>query len=126
MSLAHHNITMNQQHPSVGVHVLINGYNVPSVNQLDYLAQGQPILDNIVRNLQLTVVNETGHQFTPTGYSYAYVLSESHFTIHTYPEHRSFYIDIFCCNSEFNPMRAVQLICQAFHTDNIIYQVIQR
>jgi len=117
---------MNGQQMSVGTHVLINGYDVSRVETLEYLANGRPLLDSIVRDLHLTVVNQAGHQFPPIGYSYAYVLSESHFTIHTYPEHRSFYIDIFCCNPEFNPAHAVHLIRQAFHTDNVNYQVIRR
>ena len=117
---------MNGQQMSVGTHVLINGYDVSRVETLEYLVNGQPLLDSIVRDLHLTVVNQAGYQFPPIGYSYAYVLSESHFTIHTYPEHRSFYIDIFCCNPEFNPARAVYLILQAFHTDNVSYQVIRR
>ena len=120
-------ITMsNGQHPSVGIHVLINGYNVSRVEILEYLINGRPLLNSIVNDLHLTVVNQAGHQFSPIGYSYAYVLSESHFTIHTYPEYRSFYIDIFCCNPEFNPAHAVHLIRQAFCTDNITYQVIRR
>lgn len=117
---------MNGCQQSVGTHILINGYDVSRAETLEYLVQGLPLLDSIVRDLQLTVVNRAGHQFPPIGYSYAYVLSESHFTIHTYPEYRSFYIDIFCCNPEFNPARAVHLIRQAFHTDNITYQVIRR
>jgi len=117
---------MNGQQLSVGTHVLINGYDVSRVETLEYLANGRPLLDSIVRDLNLTVVNQAGHQFPPIGYSYAYVLSESHFTIHTYPEHRSFYIDIFCCNPQFNPAYAVHLIRQAFHTENVSYQVIRR
>ena len=120
------NSTMNGVKPPVGVHLLINGYDVSRIETLEYLVHGRPLLDSIVHNLQLTVVNQAGHQFPPVGYSYAYVLSESHFTIHTYPEYRSFYIDIFCCNPEFSPSRAVQLIRQAFHTDNISYRVVQR
>jgi S-adenosylmethionine decarboxylase len=118
-------MTMNSSH-SVGIHLLVNVYNVPNSRKLEFLEQGRPLLDEIVRELRLHVVSETGHQFPPVGYTYAYVLSESHFTIHTYPEHQSCYIDIFCCNSEFPPARAVQLIKEAFDTQTVQYQVIRR
>lgn len=73
----------------------MNIYDIPDINILKDLSKGRPILDDIVRELKLTVVSQTGYQFEPMGYTYAYVLSESHFTIHTYPEYRSCYIDIF-------------------------------
>ena len=112
--------------PSVGIHLLVNVYDVPHIERLQYLARGRPLLDEIVRELRLTVVAQAGHQFPPVGYSYAYVLSESHFTIHTYPEYQSCYIDIFCCNPNFPPDHAIQLIQRAFDTQLVRYQVIRR
>jgi hypothetical protein len=109
----------------VGTHLLINAYDVPP-RFLEYAGQVLPLLDNIIHTLNLHVVSQSGHQFQPVGYTHAYVLSESHFTIHTYPEHRSCYIDIFCCNPEFSPAQAVQLIQTCFGTQNVRYQVIQR
>ena len=110
----------------VGVHVLVNVYDVPNEDLLVYLSNGLPILKDIVSKLQLNVVSETGFQFSPIGYSYAFVLSESHFTIHTYPEYKSCYIDVFCCNSEFNPETTVEIIKNAFNTTNVKYQVVRR
>lgn len=111
---------------SVGVHLLMNIYDIPDIDILKDLSKGRPILDDIVRELKLTVVSQTGYQFEPMGYTYAYVLSESHFTIHTYPEYRSCYIDIFCCNPEFNCVYANNYIKNMFNTTNGSYQVIHR
>ena len=110
----------------VGVHLLVNVYNVPNINQLKELAQGLPLLNDIVRELCLTVVSQTGHQFEPHGYSYAYVLSESHFTIHTYPEYHSCYIDIFCCNPTFNCVYAADYIKRVFNSSHVTYKVLRR
>lgn len=110
----------------VGTHLLVNVYDIPTVQLLEYAVRGLPILDEIVHALNLHVVSQTGYQFQPVGYTHAYVLSESHFTIHTYPEHRSCYIDIFCCNPDFSPAQAVQLIQSRFGTQHVRYQVIQR
>ena len=111
---------------TVGTHVLMNVYDVPHPEVLVSLEAGRPILDHIVRELQLHVMNEAGHAFTPHGYSYAYVLSESHFTIHTYPEYQSCYIDIFCCSPTFDTARAIRAVQRGFHTENVQYQVIPR
>lgn len=110
----------------VGTHVLVNVYDVPHAELLTHLDSGISTLDSIVRELQFHVVAQAGHQFSPMGYSYAYVLSESHFTIHTYPEYKSCYIDMFCCNPAFDPVHAVQVIQQKFHTQNVRYQVTRR
>ena len=109
----------------VGIHLLANVYDVdPSL--LEKLEKGLPILHTIVKKLGLTVVTKTGYQFEPVGYTFAFVLSESHFTIHTYPEYRSCYIDIFCCNKDFNSARAIELLMELFGTTNISHQTIAR
>ena len=110
----------------VGIHLLLNLYNITNVDVLKDMIQGRPLLEDIVRELELTVVSQTGHQFSPIGYSYAYVLSESHFTIHTYPEHHSCYIDIFCCNPDFNGTYAANYIKRVFNTMHATYQIIRR
>jgi len=110
----------------VGVHLLLNVYHVPDTGLLSFLSRGRAVLDEIVRELNLQVVSQTGHQFPPIGYTYAYVLSESHFTIHTYPELQSCYLDLFCCHPHFDPLYAIQLIKRRFHTENVRYHIIQR
>lgn len=109
----------------VGTHLLANVYDVdPAL--LEKIEIGLPILHDIVRTLELHVVSKTGFQFEPVGYTYAFVLSESHFTIHTYPEYRSCYIDIFCCNKDFDSNYAVEVLKKSFHTTTITHQTIKR
>ena len=110
---------------TVGRHLIANVYDVDS-SLLEKMEVGIPILQDIIDKLDLHVVSKTGHQFEPIGYTYAFVLSESHFTIHTYPEYNSCYIDIFCCNKDFDSDKAVELIKQHFNTSIITYQNIAR
>jgi S-adenosylmethionine decarboxylase proenzyme len=115
---------MDSDH-TVGTHLIVNLYDV-NPGLLKTLTVGLPILHTIVSELRLTVVSQTGYQFEPFGYTYAFVLSESHFTIHTYPEYRSCYIDIFCCNKDFDSIKAVELICSSFGTTTVTHQTIMR
>ena len=109
----------------VGIHLIANVYDVdPSL--LEQIESGLPLLHSIVKELHLHVVSKTGFQFQPVGYTYAFVLSESHFTIHTYPEYRSCYIDIFCCNPDFNSETAIALLMKYFGTTSITHQTIHR
>ena len=44
-----------------------------------------------------TVLTIASHVFEPNGITMAIVLSESHATIHTYPEVQSCFVDLFTC-----------------------------
>jgi S-adenosylmethionine decarboxylase len=110
----------------VGTHLIVNLYDIFDKDLLLFLSSGRPVLDICISNLNLNVVATTGHQFEPSGYTFAYVLSESHFAIHTYPEYNSCYVDIFCCSDEFDALRALKELKGAFRTDNATYIIICR
>ncbi len=113
-------------HSPVGVHVLINLYDIFDAELLTSLSRGKLALFEIADALKLNVVNNIGHQFMPGGYTFTLVLAESHLTIHTYPEYNSCYIDIFCCSPEFNPVNAIRVIKEEFGTNNTTYNIIKR
>lgn len=119
------NIVGSEQ-PSVGIHLIVNLYDIRDDDLLCDLWKGREVLNHVISELHLNVVNESGHQFSPYGYTYAYVLSESHLTIHTYPEHKSCYIDIFCCNPYFDPNMAISILKDMFNTNNITSNIICR
>lgn len=55
------------------------------------------------------IVEPFFHKFTPHGVSGIIVVAESHFAIHTWPEHYAAAVDIFSCG-EFDYMAALYLI----------------
>lgn len=59
----------------------------------------QSLFDALVRELRLTpVADAVWHVFpAPGGITGLLPLAESHLTIHTFPEHRSACINLFCC-----------------------------
>lgn len=44
-----------------------------------------------------SVLDVTEHHFTPQGYTALFLLSESHFAIHTFPERGKTYIELTSC-----------------------------
>jgi S-adenosylmethionine decarboxylase proenzyme len=110
----------------VGIHLIVNLYCIEDEDLLSFIWKGRQITSDIIKQLDLHVVGETGHQFEPYGYTIAYALSESHFTIHTYPEYKSAYLDIFCCNPYFNPGEAISVIKQEFKTNTATHHIIRR
>lgn len=49
------------------------------------------------------ILEASEHRFDPTGVTMLFLLSESHASIHTYPEHRACFVDIFTCGSTCQP-----------------------
>ena len=47
------------------------------------------------------VLDTLEHHFKPYGYTALYLLCESHFAIHTFPEEDKTYIELSSCNKEY-------------------------
>ena len=55
------------------------------------------LLKKICKNNDFQVLNEVNHEFTPFGCSILFLLSESHISIHTFPEKNHMSFDIYTC-----------------------------
>lgn len=55
---------------------------------------------NILLNSGFGILNEVEHFFKPHGYTILFLLSESHFAIHTFPEHNKSYVELSSCVDE--------------------------
>ncbi len=53
--------------------------------------------DRKLKQAGFGVLNLTEHHFTPFGYTAIWLLSESHFAIHTFPEKGKSYIELSSC-----------------------------
>jgi S-adenosylmethionine decarboxylase proenzyme len=50
-------------------------------------------------NSGATIINSVEKKFDNNGYTIIFLLSESHCSIHTYPEHKSIFTDLFTCGT---------------------------
>ena len=55
------------------------------------------MLDELCQRYNFTVLHRVFHFFEPHGMTCVYVLSESHLSVHTWPEDDFVSIDLFCC-----------------------------
>jgi S-adenosylmethionine decarboxylase len=55
------------------------------------------ILCNAILASKATIINLIEHKFEPQGYSLVVLISESHASLHTYPEDKGVFIDYFTC-----------------------------
>lgn len=75
-----------------------------------------------VQGILLEAANKAGaqvwavsvHRFPPNGVSGVVVISESHLSVHTWPEVRYAALDIYTCGNHTKPMEAVKYVLSAF------------
>lgn len=69
-----------------------------------YDQEVEPIVDQLCNlvNENFKVVGSAAHTFEPQGRTIVYILSESHFTVHTYPEHKYISLDVYICNPAYD------------------------
>ena len=60
--------------------------------------QVERVAKDLIIGLNLNVVKKTGYSFHPEGITLAYILSESHLLIHTWPESGLIHIDLVTCS----------------------------
>lgn len=65
------------------------------------LLNDPPRLLNVLRQAAAasgaTLLDAVSHEFSPAGFTAFLLLSESHASIHTFPEHSACFVDLFTC-----------------------------
>ena len=57
--------------------------------------------DHAIALAGFTVLKTVEHHFEPQGYTKLWLLCESHFAVHTFPEHGKTYFELSSCNREY-------------------------
>ncbi len=73
-----------------------------------------------------TIVESCFHLFNPFGVSGVVVISESHLTIHTWPEVGYAAVDLFTCGESCDPLVAFEYLERVFGAKQTAYQALHR
>jgi len=57
-----------------------------------------------------TIVDRSGHHFSPYGVTAVVIIAESHLAAHTWPEFRFVALDVFTCGTTVDPRAAFDLL----------------
>lgn len=93
-----------------GTHILLEFWGA---RHLDDLQRAEKALTDAVRDCGANLLKVMLHKFTPGGLAGVAVLSESHISIHTWPEYGYAALDIFT-GSKVNPHAAIPALRKAF------------
>lgn len=76
-------------------------------------ADFQQAVDQLILQYQLQKLGEIYHNFSPAGFTAVICLSESHISIHTWPEHNKINVDIYLSNFQRNNDGTVRAIYES-------------
>lgn len=79
---------------------------------LDDLPYIRDVMVSSAQQAGATIVGKAFHKFSPWGVTGVVAISESHFSIHTWPEFQYAAVDIFTCGTTVDPHRAAALIIE--------------
>jgi len=95
----------------LGRHILVEFYNCNS-EVLKSHKKIEEYMKQAAIEAKATIVQSVFHHFNPWGVSGAVVISESHLTIHTWPEYNYAAVDLFTCGGEVNPWNAFDYLAE--------------
>jgi S-adenosylmethionine decarboxylase len=107
-----------------GKHLIVDVMNIVNFELLNTIKGVKPLMEKIIRDMKLCVIGGVQKQFEPIGATCLYLLSESHLSIHTYPELRLCAIDLYCCNESIDMSVALDIIYNYFDGECIINKYI--
>ena len=84
------------------------------------------LLREVAKVCKLTVLKTSTHQFKPYGVTSLFLLSESHLSIHTWPEYGKFAMDVYSCNDGYNEENIESIIRKYLPVEYIQVQIKRR
>ena len=74
----------------------------------------------------INILSFQEHYFENNAVTCSWLLSESHCSIHTYPEHNAMFIDCFTCGDNFDVNKFHDILIKFLNPLNKQYQIINR
>ena len=110
---------------ALGHHWLLECYDCDAAILKEYTLVEELLKEAAVKG-GMNIIETRFHQFEPWGVSGFIIVSESHLSIHTWPEHQFAAIDIFSCQTNIDLEAILGHLKTALKTENINVQKIER
>jgi len=98
---------------ALGQHLILELYGC-SAASLSSVAKVQETMLKAAHAADATIIDSIFHHFKPYGVSGVVVIAESHFAIHTWPEHKYAAVDLFTCGAKTRPWEAFRVVKKLF------------
>ena len=105
-----------------GAHVIVD---LHGASNLDSERLVRDAIGEIIKQTGATLLHEYFHRFTPNGITGVACLTESHISVHTWPERGFAAFDIYLCG-DAEPERAIPILRDYFNPDRIEVRTLHR
>ena len=116
---------MTNQYNFVGKHYLASFMNCNKEKLTDIDNLKNTMTEGIIKT-GATILSYTEKIFDNGGYTILFLLSESHCSIHTYPENNALFTDLFTCGDTCNYKFYESALINYLEPKNITYDLIIR
>ncbi|MDQ0416049.1 S-adenosylmethionine decarboxylase [Thermoactinomyces sp. DSM 45891] len=108
-----------------GRHVAMDawGVNFDLLNDAEFLREK---MEQAAVACGATILSVQSQQFDPQGATVLVMLSESHLSIHTYPEKGFAALDCYTCGHTVDPMVAIEYMLEALQPTQAVSKVLRR
>lgn len=110
---------------ALGSHLILELYSCPAA-LLDDPEHVASVMTSAVEASGATMIRPFFHQFAPQGVSGVIIISESHFTIHTWPEYSYAAVDVFTCGDVIDMDLAAETLRQGLRAGSMQKMMLSR
>ena len=103
---------------ALGFHIIAEFYGCDP-KKLERVQDVEPVLRKAAEFAKFNVLDSSFHQFEPHGVTGILLLSESHVSIHTWPEHGYAALDIFTCSTKEQAKLAYSVLKEEFKPQRV-------
>jgi len=114
---------------STGKHMICDLTNIRNATRLESMESMHELLEDICTKYDFNILTKSQHKFEPQGLTILYMLSESHISIHTFPEQKYLALDIYTCRSYEDDsvyMEIYDKLVKWFHCDRGVPTILSR
>jgi S-adenosylmethionine decarboxylase len=110
---------------ALGKHFIVEYYGC-APKLISYRDTVESVLLQAARIAKANIVKYDFHNFAPSGVSGMIIISESHFSIHTWPQYRYAAVDIFTCSETVNEQAAIDYMGRSFKAKKVDVSELER
>jgi len=110
---------------ALGVHTIIDLYDCDK-EKIDDVCFLEDLLLKACYAARATVIKSHFHKFTPQGVSGTIIIAESHFNLHSWPEHGYVALDLFTCGKDLDASLAIKLLTEELESKNFVVNKLER
>jgi spermidine synthase len=110
---------------ALGQHLILELYGCNAA-ALSSVTKVQDAMLKAARAADATIIDSIFHHFKPYGVSGVVVIAESHFAIHTWPEHRYASVDLYTCGERTRPWEAFKVVKRLFKSTHCSMMKMER